>query len=391
MAVGIRVPNEDEYEPALRRAEGAFGSTLEDWYVEAGMKLMPRDRVLAGYDEGEPVALAAAWPFMLSIPGGELACGGVTWVAVLPSHRRQGVLRELMRRQLDDLRERGEPIAALWASESGIYGRFGYGMAAPVHRLDAEKARFAFRDDPGPAGAIRLVDEEEARKRIPPIYQRVRAGRAGMFDRGAARWEFRLADHNPGGMGPRLYAVHEDDAYAIYRIRSDWESGIAKGTVIVVEALGTTAVAEREIWRFLFSLDLTSSVSGAIIDPSAPLLHGVEDPRSLRLSINDGLWLRLIDVDAALRARSWSNGDSVVVEVRDDFCHWNAGRYRLGADAGRTKDAAELALDVSDLASVYLGGVDIHALAAVGRVAGDVARADALFREPRPPFCPEVF
>src|SRR5690242_7986053 len=369
MAVEIRVPDEGEFAPALRRVEASFGSSLEDWFVEAAPKVMPTDRVLVGYDSGEPIALAAAYPFTLSIPGGELPCGGVTWVGVLPSHRRRGLLRELMRRQLDDLHARGEPLAALWASESLIYGRFGYGMSAPVHRLDALKSRFAFRNDPGPAGSVRLVEEDEARKRIPVLYERVRAQRNGMISRSEAWWtEFRLADHKPGGMGPRFYAIYEDDGYAIYRIKSNWSSGIAEGSVLAVEAFGTSVVAEREIWRFLFSLDLTSTVTAEICDPGAPLLLGVQDPRSLRLSINDGMWLRLVDVDAALRARSWPSDDSVVIEVRDEFCEWNNGRYRIGAGAGRTSDEPALSIDVADLASVYLGGVDLTAIAAVGRV-----------------------
>src|SRR5205085_6887239 len=126
-------------------------------------KLMPTERIHCAYEDGRPVGTAAAFQFDVTIPGGaQLPMAGVTWVGVLPSHRRRGVLTELMRRQLDDLHERGEPLAALWASESVIYGRFGYGMAAPVHRLDAPKARFAFRDDPGSSGSVRLLGEEEA-------------------------------------------------------------------------------------------------------------------------------------------------------------------------------------------------------------------------------------
>jgi predicted acetyltransferase len=395
-ALEVRVPREDELERARRAAEAAFGSSFEDEWWEPAKKVMPLDRTLTALDDGNPVALAAAYPFSLTIPGGELPCGGVTWVGVSPSHRRRGVLRALMRRQIDDLHERGEPLAALWATESVIYGRFGYGIAAPVHRLDAAKAGFGFRGDPKPVGSVRLIDEAEARDAFPPIYERVRAERAGMLARGETWWnEFRLPDRHPPGLGPRFYALYEDAGYAIYRVKSKWEHGIPNATALAVEVLGATGVAERELWRFLFSLDLASTVESEAVDPSGPLFLGTRDPRRLRLSLNDGLWLRLVDVDAALRARSFATEESVVVEVRDMFCPWNTGRYRLGVDAGRSDDAPELALDVSDLASVYLGGVDLYALAAAGFVdelrAGAVARAARLLVTLRAPFCPEVF
>jgi predicted acetyltransferase len=207
--------------------------------------------------------------------------------------------------------------------------------------------------------------------------------------------EFRLPDHHPPGLGPRFYALYEDGGYAIYRVKSEWEHGIPNATVVVVEALGATGEAEREVWRFLFSLDLATTVESELVDPSAPLFLGTRDPRRLRISLNDGLWLRLVDVDAALRARSWGSDESVVVEVRDAFCSWNDGRYRLGADAGRCDDEPELSLDACDLASVYLGGVDVQALAAAGFVEelreGALARAARLLATPRPPFCPQIF
>ena len=396
MAIDVRAPREEEVDAGRRAVEAAFGSSFEDPWFEAARKVMPLERMLIAVDDDQPVALAAAYPFSLSIPGGELPCGGVTWVGVSPSHRRRGVLTALMRKQLDDLHEQGEPLAALWASESLIYGRFGYGIAAPMHRLEGMKAGFAFRDDRAPVGSVRLIDVTEARERFPAIHERVRAQRAGMPARSETWWnEFRLTDRKPAGLGPRFYALYEDDGYAIYRIKSEWEHGIPNATVHVVEALGATGVAEREVWRFLFSLDLATTVEGELVDPSAPLFLGARDPRRLRLTLHDGLWLRLVDADAAVRARSWATDESVVVEVRDAFCPWNAGRYRLGADAGRCDDEPELTLDACELASVYLGGVDVQALAAAGFVEelreGALARAARLLVTPRPPFCPEVF
>lgn len=404
MALEIRNPRDEELRDVLAAIESAFGSQLpsdEAAYLAAVRKTMPLDRVHVAFDDGRPVGAAAAWPQTMTIPGGEAACPGVTWVGVLPSHRRRGLASELMRRQLDEIHGRGEPLAALWASESLIYGRFGYGLASLSHALDAVRASFALRDDPGPDGAVRLVTRDEALELFPPIYDRVRAERVGFLARSSEWWEGqRLATFwDDAGLGTRFLAVLELDgvpeAYAVYRFKESWERGIPNGTVRVGEALGTSHRATREIWRFLFSIDLTATVNHGTHDPAGPLLYAVRDPRRLRLGLSDALWLRLVDVDAALRIRSWNGDDSLVAEVRDAFCPWNEGRYRLGADAGRTDGEPDLVLDVADLASLYLGGLDAGALHAAGRLeertAGAAARAAALFRTPLPPYCPEVF
>jgi predicted acetyltransferase len=165
--------------------------------------------------------------------------------------------------------------------------------------------------------------------------------------------------------------------------------------VRVVEAFGLTTDAELAIWRFLHSVDLTVKVDARLFDPGSRLLLAVRDPRALGLRFNDALWLRLVDVDTALRARSYKPGDSVVVEVTDELCPWNAGRYRIGPDAGRTEDTADLALDVADLASLYLGAWDVHRLVHSGladeRAEGAAEAATQLLRTDLPPYCPEVF
>jgi predicted acetyltransferase len=304
-----------------------------------------------------------------------------------------------MRFQLDDIHARGEPLAALWASESLIYGRFGYGMSAPAYQMNAFKSRFALRDDPGPSGSLRLVTREEAAELFPPVYERIRAQRAGMLSRTKTWWweqQLYVGAGRPG-TGPKFFVVYESDGrpegYAFYRIRDKWDDGVPQNSVVVIEALGETPTATRELWRYLFNIDLTEYVTAHILDPASGLWLGVTDPRRLRLTLGDGLWLRLVDVDAALRARSWPSDNSLVLEVRDAFCPWNDGRYRTGE--GRVEAEPDIVLSAADLGSAYLGGVDVFALAAAGRIeertAGAVARADALFRTALPPFCPEVF
>lgn len=401
MPIDIRPPAEDELRDAMIAAETAFGvGALEDVDWERERKALPVSRALAAFDGGKPVALAGAYAFDLTVPGGELPCAGVTWVGVLPTHRRQGILRDFMKRQLADIQGWGEPIAALWASEASIYGRFGYGPAAPNAYMKSDCSRFALKHNP--AGKVRLVDEEQALELFWPVYERVRAGRAGMLSRDERWWkEHRLADHESWrrGASRKFYAVVEIDGevegYALYRIKEEWKDGFACGVVRVIEAFGTSPAAEAALWRFLHEIDLTVRVATNVFDPGGPLQLLVRDPRALGLRLTDGLWLRLVDLDAALRARSYRPGRPVVLEVTDELCPWNAGRYRVGDDAGRTEDSADLGLDVADLASAYLGAFDFHRLVHAGRAderrEGAAEAATLLFRTDLPPFCPEVF
>ena len=179
MAIEIRAPREDELRAAMEASTNAFGSQVEEHDWEREQKILPASRSLAAYDDGRPVGFAAAYAFDLSIPGGELPCAGVTWVGVLPTHRRRGILRDFMRRQLEDVHGWAEPIAALWASEASIYGRFGYGLAAPGLLAKSNPRRFVLRDEPPSNVTVRLTDAEEAYGLFPPVYDRFRAGRAG--------------------------------------------------------------------------------------------------------------------------------------------------------------------------------------------------------------------
>jgi predicted acetyltransferase len=402
MPIEIRSPSEDEIRATMQRAHAAFGSEQKDDDYERERKIMPLDRFIAAYDNGQAVGTAGAYPFQLTVPGGELPAAGVTWVGVVPSHRRRGILTEFMRHQLADTHERGEPIAILFASESAIYGRFGYGITAPGVSLHAERARFAFRDDPGPAGAVRLVDLDEARRLFPPVYDAVRRATPGMFARSDTWWgENTLADpeHWRRGAGPKFYAALELDGeaagYAMYRIKDEWEQGMPRGAVRVIEAMATSTAATREVWRFLFGIDLVTTVEYWLHDPGSPLFLMVVDPRSLHLRLFDGLWLRLVDVEAALGGRAYGAEDAVVLDLHDELCPWNTGRWRVGDGVERTDEEPDLELDVVDLACAYLGAFDFHRLAAAERVRelrpGALERASALFRTERPPYCPEVF
>jgi predicted acetyltransferase len=401
VGIEIRNPAEDDLRNAMKAVEAAFGEEQKEADLDRHQKVMRRDRFLVAYDGAIPVGTTASLPFDLTVPGGQLAAAGVTWVGVLPSHRRRGILTQMMKRQLQDLHELGEPLAILWASEAAIYGRFGYGISAPTVQLDADRSRFSLRDDPGPQGAVRLIDREEAAKVLPPIYDTVRRQVPGFTSRDELLWDlYRLADpeHWRRGGGPKFFAVLEFDGepvgYTLYRIKSDWEEGFSKSHVRVLETCATSPAAERELWRFLFGIDLVVRIQGRH-DPGSPLFLMVVDPRSLMLRVSEGLWLRVIDLESALTGRTYAADDTLVVEVQDELCPRNAGRWRMGTDIGRTDEGAELELDIADFASAYLGAFDFEQLAVAQRVRelkpGALERATNLFRTSRPPYCPEDF
>lgn len=397
-----RSPNTDEVASVLRAVTSAFGEELKDEDLERWRQVMPVDRVLAAWDAGRPVGVAASWPFELTVPGGVVPAAGVTWVGVLPSHRRRGILRELMRRQLDDVHERGEPLAILWASEAPIYGRFGYGIAAPETFMDAERGAFALRDDPGPRGSVRLLTADEAFELFPPLYESARLERPGSVSRSADWWKHVLLadpEHWRDGYGPKFFALLEIDGdpagYAMYRVKPNWDEGTPRGDLRVVEAFAISPEATAELWRFLFGVDLVVRVKSGRVDPAWTLALMVTDARRLHLSFAEGLWLRLVDLGAGLRARGYASAEPAVLQIADDLFERNAGRWSVGPEPGRTEAAADVALDIADLASAYLGAFTFERLAAAGRARelrpGGLARATALFSTPIAPYCPEGF
>jgi predicted acetyltransferase len=391
----------------LGRAVGSIGHyfgwipTTED--VERFSKLLPPERMHAAFDGADIVGGAGVFPFELTVPGGPVSCAGVTVVGVLPTHRRRGLLSRLMRAQLDDVHERGEPLAALFASEPTIYGRYGYGLAALEYRMTLPSVRAALRPRlPPRVGGVRLVDDDEALRAFPRIYQRVRRVTPGFLSRSKDWWALRrLRDENrPAGAGPLNRALFELDGkplgYALYRIADSEEDDGWHRKLRVVEAIGVDPVATREIWRFLLEVDWLEEIRAWLLPTDHPLIHLVARPDYLRLRADAGLWARLVDVGAALSARSYARDGRVTFEVTDAFCTWNAGTWTLADGvAKRSRRSADLRLDVTSLGATFLGGFSFAQLARAGLVEearrGGIARADTLFATDRQPWCPEIF
>lgn len=360
-------------------------------------------RVFAAREDGAVVGGCTSFPFDLTVPGGTVRAAGLTVVGVLPTHRRRGILRQMMRAQLDDVRRRGEPVGYLWASEDTIYGQFGYGLASLSGDIDVSKTHTAFARPFESRAEFRMVDEASAPGPMSQVYDRVRLENPGMIARSEAWWRRRrLADpenrRQGGGAMSRVVLFHDGapQGYALYRVNQKMESGSSVGHVGVIEAIGVTCEATRDIWRFLFDIDWVARVKAVLLPTDHPLLHLVARPRELKLQVHDGVWVRLVDLPAALAARKLGDGEPVVFEIADAFCPWNAGRWRVGpGGAERTKADADLVCDVTALGSVYLGGFTFRQLVRGGRVeerrAGAAARADALMPADRAPWCPEIF
>ena len=392
----------EELRDALNVISHYFGNEhqLED--AERFGKWIEVDRMHGAFDGERMVGGAGAFSFRMSVPGGgSVPAGGVTVVGVLPTHRRRGVLTSMMRAQLEDCRARGDVAAFLWASEATIYGRFGYGLASRMGSMTLARDRARFAQPFEPRGTVRLVDLEEAARTFPPLYEQVFAQRPGLASRSKEWWETRRLFDDPARRqgGPKNRALLELDGkpagYALYNVKQDWQSGFSKGTVTITEVVTPTPEATRELWRWLLDFDWTSQFVADLLPLDHPLFLLLAEPRRMQFTLNDGVWVRLVDVGAALSARAYNDGE-IVLEIEDAFLPENTGRWRVTPDgAERTDAAADLKLDVTGVGSVYLGGFTFADLVlgsrAVELTDGAAARADALFGTGLAPWNAEIF
>ena len=353
---------------------------------------------LAARDRGHIIGTATALDLTMAVPYADpVGCAGVTSVTTAPTHRRRGVLTNLMRHQLDDIRGRGWPWATLYASESAIYGRFGYGLAAYAAKGRIDRAWTRLTDPVGPA-TVELVEVGDALDRVPTIYTRLAGRVPGMMTVGDRYWRHRIAWDPPGereGASARFVAVIADRAYALYRMRMGWDASGPDATVEVEECLATDREAERQMWSYLFGIDLAQRVAIHRLAVDHPLPWWLAERQRLRLSPAMPLYVRLVDVGGALSARGTRGEGAVILEVTDDFCPWNARTWTLSGD-GRALTCtpadrpADVRLDVRELASLSLGGVSPGELLRAGLIEelspGAVPRLSTLLASDRPPF-----
>jgi predicted acetyltransferase len=406
----VRVITDDELEESLNVVSAAFVSPpVRDEQVAARRPHLDIDRCHGAFDDdGRMGGFARAFPTRLTVPGGEVACGAVSAVGVLPTHRRRGYLTGLMDVQLADIARRGEPVAALVAAEYPIYGRYGYGPAteAVTLRVDAGAARWL---DP-PTGRTELVDNETFAKEVDALYDRVRRATAGHIAWEAHRWRVYAGaqpwpDGDDDARRNAAKVVWRDEAGDVqaataYKVDGRWEHNRPAGHLTSEVLVASSGRAEVEMVRFLAAVDWVGQVKVQLRPTDDPLPLALVDGRMARLDDrSDHLWLRIIDVPAALAARRYAIEGSLVVEV-DDPMGFATGRFRLdagadGATCAPTGADADLAVPAGALGAAYLGGHSWARLAAAGwvdeRRPGALARATALFSTPRAPWCALTF
>jgi predicted acetyltransferase len=384
----------DDFGRAVMRA---FHRDLTDEDRRHYERVDEPERSLAWFDGGRIVAGSGIYSRHVSVPGGVVPCAAVTAVGVVPTHRRRGLLTEMMRRQLEAVHGHGEAVAILWASEGGIYGRFGYGLAARIGRLTARRPLARLTAPPPLGDPLRAGPAGDHVAALRALYERVRGGRPGMLDRPDPWWQMRLHDPESQRHGAQpLQAVLVPDGYALYAVRADRDDDGPAGEVAIRELVAATPAARAVLWAFLLDQDLTRTITWAMAPTDEPLWLMLTDPDAVRVGLEGGLWVRMVDVAAALAARDYAGDPDVVLEVADAFCPWNAGRYRLaGGGCERTRAEPDLALDAAALGAAYLGGTTLHDLAGAGRVTelrpGALERASAAFGFGVAPWCPEIF
>lgn len=406
----LRDITDEEFPAFSRLTEGAFGHQPSDQEIADWAALTEGEHKWGVFDDGEIVATGGAFAFDLTLPGGAtLPVGGLTAIGVRTTHRRRGILTSMMDLHLDEVARRGQPISVLTASESVIYGRFGYGSAGDISRWELPTRGTTLAFPSQVEGRLRQIDKEQAAELFPVVYDAHRAVTPGALSRKQAFWEHWLLDRDDwrNGASARFYVVHETSAgapagYAAYRIKPSWgDHGIPASTLIANEVMSADHEVEAALWQHLLSVDLVATIRAVDRPVVEPLRWRLADPRRLQVQhVGDHLWVRLLDIGAALAARSYLVDDALVLELTDPFRPVNSGRWRLeagpgGATCERTDDPADLALGVADLSAAYLGGVRFSTLAAAGRVEertpGALARADVLFSWTSNPWCATHF
>ncbi|HIF72319.1 MAG TPA: GNAT family N-acetyltransferase [Dehalococcoidia bacterium] len=392
---------------AIERGFGGHYSPSQEQYRLDRLTLTP-EMSMCAFDGGEIVGTSGAHPFETAVPGGAIIKNaGVTAVTVATTHRRQGLLNGMMKPLLRQERDKGQPVASLWASESIIYGRYGYGISIPHENFLIDTRKTKIKNSPEISGRIRFVNPDEARKLFPVAWEAAVNSHVGVPRRNDHHWDRWATGLNESGDGwskPFLIVYEEDGkvlGYANYLVKELHVFGEhAHGMINADDVIHSSAASHAALWNHLLNVDLYDTLNTwrSPSDDSLPWM--LEDQRQLERKPYDGVWYRLMDVAEALSTRTYLAEGSLVLEVEDSFIPEWGGRFELtgGPDGARcvpTTKAADITLPTASLAAIFLGGAKLGDLARAGRAEentdGSIALADAMFATVRAPWCPMMF
>ncbi len=410
--IDIRSISAKEIPTFLQAMSGPFAFDLPDEdddrssLIDRFGQIFEADRARCAFDGNRMVGTLGSFSLDLTVPGDTVACAGTTMVTVQASHRRRGVLRMMMDAHLDEAAAHGDAVAALWASDSAIYRRFGFGMASMNATIEVGRPHVEFgRLAPRPA-AITVIDAKTAAEVLPPFFDAVRMDHPGFFSRSSAWWTHRRLRDTPSrrdGHSKYRFAItgppDQITGYTHFRVKNGWDDDHAAHSVNISELIGTTPESWAGLWAYVTSHDLATKITAVHRSEDDPLFDFLAAPRRARRLTGDGLWVRLLDVPAALSSRRYRAAGRLLIAVSDPLDR-SSGVYLLEADdtgAGscrRAEGPADIELDLEDLGACYLGRSRFTGLARAGRLTGstDALRtADLMFGWDRAPWCPEVF
>src|SRR4051812_6913033 len=392
MPYEIRAIRPDELDRLLLADQRGFGGSPTPPDASRSWAEAELDRTRVAFEDDEIVGVSRNYSFELTVPGGAVVpAAAVSWVAVLPTHRRRGVLTQMMAALHDDARAHDEPVAMLTASESVIYGRYGYGVAAWRLGLTAERARLEFIHPPD-SGRMRILAREEAEKVLPELYERARVARAGMVSRPDFWWPQVFWGHFAGGGKKAFFtAVHSDaagndDGFVAYEIDDDWNRGLPDRRLLAWDIQAVDGAVRAAMWQYLLGIDLIGTVAATNVPIDDPLRRLVADGRRVRVDfLNDGLWIAPLDPAPLLAARRYSVDGRIVLELHSPDGTSQRLALEGGPDGGQctaTTATPELVCNTATLGACALGGNRWSELAAIGRVEADadvLRRADTMF------------
>jgi predicted acetyltransferase len=393
MPITFRTAEESDWE-ALCHVDGrnfGFGYTPEQ--IEKARAIHDVSRFELAFDGKEIVAIVGVFTLQVTVPGSRgIPMGGLTWVSTSATHRRQGLLTQLMARSLADVDRRGEPVAMLGASEGGIYERYGFGVATQLRATSIDRRLAQLRPEFRPkAGSVRFVHGGKAQSHLADVWSRFQRDRVGEVERSEAwhRFLFDVRATERDGFSPSFYIAHRD-GYAVYRILMQWNNGKPAHNLDLIEFVATTPDAHAALWHTLLGVDLVGPITSRQVPIDDPLPHLLTNPRALETTtLHDGVWVNVRDVKACFGARTYGTTDRIVVEA--DGARWAIDGGPEGATCSRVRSRPDLSVDHASLGAMLLGGVRASALVAGRRAEARndeaLRRADVFFLTSPAPHC----